>query len=71
MQVDDDTLINPFHMVKFFAGQSEKTMSELICKVTQDVGPIRDPKSKYFVSAKEYSSSSYPNYCQGRKLSPL
>ena len=63
-QIDDDTLINPFQLVKFLSGQSDITMSELICKVTTGVGPIRDKRSKYFVSWKEYGESYYPEYCQ-------
>jgi len=40
-------------------------MSEIICKATQGVGPIRNPKSKYHVSKAEYAADYYPPYCQG------
>lgn len=66
-QVDDDTLVNPYQLVNFLLGQSEETMGELLCKVTKNVGPIRNRRSKYYVSVREYSSESYPVYCQGRR----
>lgn len=68
LQIDDDTMINPYTLVRFLRGQSEITMAEVICKVTQGVGPIRNPKSKYYVSTDEYKDEYYPPYCQGRQL---
>lgn len=65
MKIDDDTMVNPYNLVTFLKGQSEITMSEIICKVTQGVGPIRNPKSKYHVSVGEYKDDYYPPYCQG------
>ena len=65
-QVDDDTLVNPFAMVKFLGGQKEETMKELICKVTSYSKPFRNPRSKYFVSKTEYRRDVYPPYCQGK-----
>ena len=58
-------MVNPYNLVTFLKGQSEITMSEIICKVTQGVGPIRNPKSKYHVSVGEYKDDYYPPYCQG------
>jgi len=58
-------MVNPFQLVKFLSGQSSITMSEIICKVTEDVGPIRDKRSKYYVSVDEYGEDKYPTYCQG------
>lgn len=66
--MDDDTLINPFNIVTFLKGQTEITMSEIICRVTRGVGPIRNSHSKYFVSEKEYPYESYPPYCQGNAM---
>ncbi|XP_067939168.1 beta-1,3-galactosyltransferase 4-like [Watersipora subatra] len=65
MKIDDDTMINPYTLIYFLHGQSDITMGELICKVTQGVGPIRNPKSKYYVSKEEYADDYYPPYCQG------
>ena len=64
-QIDDDTLLNPHNLVTFLKGQTDTTMNEIICRVTKSVGPIRNPRSKYYVSLKEYPHEYYPSYCQG------
>lgn len=65
IKVDDDTLVNPYNLVAFLRTSKPETLEKFICKTTQTSKPIRRPRSKYFVSVKEFDGDFYPVYCQG------
>lgn len=65
-QIDDDTMVNPFTLVDYLKVHDNETKSSFVCKITKNVGPIRNRTSKFFVSYSDYPDDGYPEYCQGK-----
>ncbi|GAB0098346.1 Hexosyltransferase [Sergentomyia squamirostris] len=63
-KVDDDVFVNtPF--VRKFTHQFSHFNNFIMCPRLWTSPPIRDEKSKWYVSEKEFSDEFYPEYCSG------
>ncbi|CAI9597997.1 unnamed protein product [Staurois parvus] len=61
---DDDIFVNTFNVITYLRelrADSHLFVGQLIA----NVGPIREPGSKYYVPIQLTSSNSYPMYCGG------
>lgn len=67
IKVDDDTMIDIYHLVKFlFQKSPDGNMNNfLYCSVYKNQGPVRRSNDKWFVPTHEYPYSKYPSYCEG------
>ncbi len=64
MKTDDDILINPSMFSQFisYISNSKKTIYGLLAKGYK---PLRETKSKWFISYKSYSHPKYPDFAVG------
>ncbi|XP_076577887.1 N-acetyllactosaminide beta-1,3-N-acetylglucosaminyltransferase 3-like [Chaetodon auriga] len=64
---DDDVFANTNNMVEYLQGLKDNDGSKhlFIGHLIQNVGPIRESWSKYFVPVQVQESESYPPYCGG------
>lgn len=64
---DDDIFANTFNMIEYLQGQEDNDGRRHLFAghLIQNVGPIRNPLSKYYVPAQIQESESYPPYCGG------
>uniref|UniRef100_A0A1I8C2V0 Hexosyltransferase n=1 Tax=Meloidogyne hapla TaxID=6305 RepID=A0A1I8C2V0_MELHA len=69
MKTDDDTIVHLprlNHWIdKKFTKEIEKNKAMYFGWIISGVGPIRDPKHKWYVSEDAYKGNSYPPYMQG------
>ncbi|KAF7631078.1 Hexosyltransferase [Meloidogyne graminicola] len=69
MKTDDDTIVHLprlNHWIdKKFSKAMEKNKAIYFGWIISGVGPIRDPKHKWYVSENVYPGKSYPPYMQG------
>lgn len=67
LKVDDDTLVDPYHLVKFLYQKSPdgNLNNFLYCSTFRNQGPVRRTDDKWFVPNHEYPYSKYPPYCEG------
>ncbi|XP_053393046.1 beta-1,3-galactosyltransferase 1-like isoform X2 [Mercenaria mercenaria] len=67
VKVDDDTLIDIYHLVRFLLQKSPDGNVEdfLYCSIYHNQGPRRTKDDKWFVPESEYPYSKYPPYCEG------
>lgn len=63
--VDDDVVVNIKTLVEYLFNYQNKSYSNQLLCWTMQTYPIRDLKSKYFISTNDYSQKIYPPYCQG------
>lgn len=64
---DDDIFANTFNMIEYLQGQEDNDGSRHLFTghLIQNVGPIRNPSSKYYVPVQIQESDNYPPYCGG------
>ncbi|XP_034035932.1 N-acetyllactosaminide beta-1,3-N-acetylglucosaminyltransferase 3-like isoform X2 [Thalassophryne amazonica] len=64
---DDDVFANTDNMMDFLQGLKDNNGDKhlYIGHLIQNVGPIRDPGSKYYIPVQVQESESYPPYCGG------
>ncbi|XP_056319932.1 N-acetyllactosaminide beta-1,3-N-acetylglucosaminyltransferase 3.4 [Danio aesculapii] len=64
---DDDIFANTFNMIEYLQGQENNDGSRHLFTghLIQNVGPIRNPSSKYYVPVQIQESERYPPYCGG------
>ncbi|XP_052268436.1 beta-1,3-galactosyltransferase 5-like [Dreissena polymorpha] len=60
LNTNDETMIDPFHMVDFLELQENADL--LFCSTFYDQGPERNPSEKLFVTYKEFSYVSVSTY---------
>lgn len=67
VKVDDDTMIDIYHLVKFLLQTSPDGNLDnfLYCSMFRNQGPRRTTDDKWFVTEQEYPYSKYPPYCEG------
>uniref|UniRef100_A0A914N3P1 Hexosyltransferase n=1 Tax=Meloidogyne incognita TaxID=6306 RepID=A0A914N3P1_MELIC len=69
MKTDDDTIVHLPRLNnwidKKFTKEIEKNKAMYFGWIISGVGPIRDPKHKWYVSENVYKGNSYPPYMQG------
>uniref|UniRef100_A0A915LFA0 Hexosyltransferase n=1 Tax=Meloidogyne javanica TaxID=6303 RepID=A0A915LFA0_MELJA len=69
MKTDDDTIVHLPRLNnwidKKFTREIEKNKAMYFGWIISGVGPIRDPKHKWYVSENVYKGNSYPPYMQG------
>ncbi|KAG9486409.1 hypothetical protein GDO78_006664 [Eleutherodactylus coqui] len=61
---DDDVFVNTFNVVAYVRGH-EADKHLFVGQLIANVGPIREPGSKYYVPVQVTASDSYPMYCGG------
>ncbi|XP_042272914.1 N-acetyllactosaminide beta-1,3-N-acetylglucosaminyltransferase 3-like [Thunnus maccoyii] len=64
---DDDVFANTDNMVEYLQSLKDNDGSKHLFTghLIQNVGPIRDSQSKYFIPVQVQESDSYPPYCGG------
>ncbi|RVE63644.1 hypothetical protein OJAV_G00138330 [Oryzias javanicus] len=64
---DDDVFANTDNMVEYLKNLENNDGSKHLFAghLVKNVGPIRDPDSKYYIPVQVYKSESYPLYCSG------
>lgn len=64
---DDDIFANTFNIIDFLRGQQDNDGSKHLFSghLIQNVGPIREHTSKYFIPVQVQESERYPPYCGG------
>ncbi len=64
---DDDIFANPSNMVEYLQSIKNNDGSKHLFAghLIQNVGPIREPWSKYYIPVQVQESESYPPYCGG------
>ncbi|XP_044217558.1 N-acetyllactosaminide beta-1,3-N-acetylglucosaminyltransferase 3-like [Thunnus albacares] len=64
---DDDVFANTDNMVEYLQSLKDNDGSKHLFTghLIQNVGPIRDSRSKYFIPVQVQESDSYPPYCGG------
>ncbi|KAH9424884.1 beta-1,3-galactosyltransferase 5-like [Dermatophagoides pteronyssinus] len=67
LKMDDDIFIDEILLKKFLKHLSQLNESEnqIYCYRMDNTSPLRDQKSKWYVSNTEYSYNLYPSYCSG------
>ena len=63
---EDDVFVNVFKLARFYVDLRERhRLSELLyCSVRTREQPVRDRRSRFYVSRAQYKQSTYPDYCQ-------
>jgi len=66
LKVDDNTLIDPYHLVKCLFQKSPDGDIEnfLYCSVYKNQGPVRRTSDKWHVPEDELKYAKYPPYCE-------
>ncbi|XP_053379747.1 beta-1,3-galactosyltransferase 5-like [Mercenaria mercenaria] len=65
LSTNDDTMVDPFHLIDFLQKQQRiKTDNFLYCSTFFDNGPVRTPGDKSFVTMNEYPFEKYPPHCE-------
>ena len=64
VKVDDDVLANIPRITEITEEIDIATLG-FYCYVVHKPKPIRDPKSKWYISAEEYNATTFPRYCLG------
>ena len=64
---DDDIFANTDNIVEYLQNLKDNNGNKHLFtgRLRQDTGPIRSPRSKYFIPVQVYKSESYPPYCGG------
>ncbi|XP_078526832.1 N-acetyllactosaminide beta-1,3-N-acetylglucosaminyltransferase 3 [Lissotriton helveticus] len=65
---DDDVFVNTFNMVRYLLGLNAYSKGDrhlFVGQLIANVGPIREPWSKYYVPVQITTTNSYPPYCGG------
>lgn len=68
VKIDDDVMVNVFLLtsyVKYLFALDHSESPSIHCSTMPNSRPIRQVKSKWYVSRKEYWSYKYPPYCLG------
>ena len=67
LKTDDDTMVDMYHLISFLFQKSPDGEIEnfLYCSTYYNIGPVRRPGDKWFVTKHEYPYSKYPPYCEG------
>jgi hypothetical protein len=70
LKVDHDTFINTPNLLKLtetimHSSKDSKPSNIMFCRLAIDFGPVRNPKSKWFLSEQEYPEKTFPRYCMG------
>ncbi|XP_040273395.1 N-acetyllactosaminide beta-1,3-N-acetylglucosaminyltransferase 3 isoform X1 [Bufo bufo] len=61
---DDDVFVNTINVVAYLRG-NEADRHLFVGQLIANVGPIREPNSKYYVPIQVTASNAYPMYCGG------
>lgn len=64
VKIDDDMLVNVYRFRDWIRTHLNATPG-LWCRIYNNTKPIRDARSKWYVSPQEYAPSIYPDYCVG------
>ncbi|KAM4809031.1 N-acetyllactosaminide beta-1,3-N-acetylglucosaminyltransferase 3 [Rhinophrynus dorsalis] len=64
---DDDVFVNTFNVITYLQGLGKDGGNHhlFVGQLIANVGPIREPWSKYYVPVQVTTSNSYPMYCGG------
>ena len=68
LKSDDDIFVNIFHVInhlKSLEKHDNRTKELLLCLVWSRMKVIRDSKSKWYLSPKEFKDDYFPTYCSG------
>ncbi|XP_036360214.1 beta-1,3-galactosyltransferase 5 [Octopus sinensis] len=68
LKTDDDILVNIFLLAKQLTDLHQHNFGQedfIMCNVWTGMRVIRDRRSKWFVSRKEFPKDTYPSYCSG------
>ena len=69
LKIDDDVVPHTFNISNYLNEQVTKQLpsstNSYLCHVHRNAPVLRDPFSKFYVREKEFSSSNYPDYCDG------
>lgn len=65
LKVDDDVYVNPEGLVGYLQSLGEQPEDLYIGRIHWWARPIRDTKSKYYVSEVTYPGQYFPLYCSG------
>ena len=66
LKTDDDQFVDTLQLPRYLhTFLPPPTELWFLCNVLQEVAPIRDPDSKWFVSSAEWAGAEYPAYCAG------
>lgn len=63
LKTDDDVFINVPRLLKFLSDHTSKRV--IFGRLSKQWKAVRNPKSKYYVSRKEYPQVLYPVFCTG------
>ncbi|XP_073454045.1 N-acetyllactosaminide beta-1,3-N-acetylglucosaminyltransferase 3-like [Aquarana catesbeiana] len=61
---DDDVFVNTFNIITYLR-ELRADRHLFVGQLIANVGPIRDPGSKYYIPTQVTNSNSYPMYCGG------
>ncbi|XP_060090211.1 beta-1,3-galactosyltransferase 5-like [Heteronotia binoei] len=64
MKTDSDMFVNPLFLTELLL-KKNRTTRFFTGALTMHSNPVRDPKSKWYVSKEEYPWNKYPNCCSG------
>ncbi|XP_054830380.1 beta-1,3-galactosyltransferase 5-like [Eublepharis macularius] len=64
MKTDSDMFVNPFYLTELLL-KKNRTTRFFTGALTMHGHPVRDPRSKWYVSREEYPWNKYPHYCSG------
>ncbi|KAH3867759.1 hypothetical protein DPMN_030894 [Dreissena polymorpha] len=66
LNTNDETMVDPFHMVYFLELRKCQENADLLyCSTFYDQGPERNPSDKFFVTYKEFPYDRFPPHCDG------
>ena len=65
MKLDDDTWLNVPKTLEFLNKTNINFTHNVIAKKRVHAKPFRNPKSKFYVSKREFNHPYYPDYCDG------
>lgn len=64
MKTDSDMFVNPFLLTELLLKRN-RTTRFFTGALTMHARPVRDPRSKWYMSKEEYPWNKYPHYCSG------
>lgn len=66
LKIDDDIIVDIFRIKKYLQDNfAESPAKSIMCNFNDKVTVNRNPKSKWYVSEKEFTNDHFRNYCAG------
>lgn len=65
LKADDDVFVDIYRIVDILRGRYRNANRLVLCNVFSEMAPVRDRRSKWYVSESEFPNGQFKPYCSG------